>query len=160
MVEYTSHQVHPSFRPSKQLLRWSLIFEHARIGSISMHIPLLSLFLVTFMWGQVTAKEKIAKFDPIYRNQWVNIIMKHERKILLANQIIYRIMKNIQQINGSSKQRSKASAPYLETKTRLLSKISSPFPWLPTSPHHPLRRWKKLNLHKSMNWAIMIKEKT
>ncbi|GMP39182.1 hypothetical protein CsSME_00010124 [Camellia sinensis var. sinensis] len=47
-----------------------------------------------------TAKEKTAKFDPIYRNQSVNMlvnrILKHRKKSL-AYQIIYRAMKKIQQ---------------------------------------------------------------
>ncbi|CAJ1978179.1 unnamed protein product [Sphenostylis stenocarpa] len=47
-----------------------------------------------------TAEEKTAKFDPIYRNRLVNMlinrILKHGKKSL-AYQIIYRAMKKIQQ---------------------------------------------------------------
>ncbi|KAF4381691.1 small ribosomal subunit protein uS7cz/uS7cy [Cannabis sativa] len=74
-----------------------------------------------------TAEEKTAKFDPIYRNRLVNMlvnrILKHRKKKSLAYQIIYRAMKKIQQKTETNplsvlRQAIRGVTPDIAVKTR------------------------------------------
>nr|AKT74000.1 ribosomal protein S7 [Corsia cf. boridiensis SPL470-2] len=73
-----------------------------------------------------TAEEKTAKYDPIYRNQLVNMlvnrILKHGKKSL-AYKIIYRALKKIQQKKETNplyvlRQAIRGVTPDIAVKTR------------------------------------------
>nr|YP_010964581.1 ribosomal protein S7 [Hedysarum campylocarpon]WNM89236.1 ribosomal protein S7 [Hedysarum campylocarpon] len=76
-----------------------------------------------------TAEKKTAKFDPIYRNRLVNMlvnrIMKHGKKSL-AYQIIYQAMKRVQQKKKTNplsvlRQAIRRVTPNIAVKARRLS---------------------------------------
>ncbi|KAK3031412.1 hypothetical protein RJ639_037410, partial [Escallonia herrerae] len=76
------------------------VFNESRMYGLEGDLLYLSRSTLQYGVKKGKIKEKTAKFDPMYRNQLVNMlvnrILKHGKKPL-AYQIIYRAVKKIQQ---------------------------------------------------------------